>query len=346
MKVLIAAAGSGGHIIPAQVVAEELTENGFSVLFAGHNLSQNPYFDKKKWGYVDIKAAPPSFSLRRGCSFAYSTLCGTKQAWRLLREYPFVIGFGSYHTVPILFAALLRRTPFVLYEANARPGKVIRLFSPYAHWTGCDFKEASKRLRGKTECVSHPLRSSLFPLPEKKKSRSYFGLPPSGKTVLVIGGSQGTALFSSLIPAALKEMEEKPSVIHLAGHQADTSSLASEYEKRGIQACVKPFEENMAFAYSACDAVVSRSGASVISEIERSQTPALYVPFAKAADNHQKFNAMEAISNENNLLIEEHDASPKRVAAALSTILFSLNKNRKFCAPNQRFSTLLLESFN
>ncbi len=334
MKIIIAAAGSGGHIIPAQALAKELS--GHSICFAGHNLSQNPYFDSARWDYVDVPAAP--LSLKGSPRFIYSTLLGIRRAWKLLGSASLVIGFGSYHTVPVLSTALFRRVPFVLYEANAIPGRVIRLFSPYAQWTGCYFKEAAKHLKGSVKLVSHPLRSAFAAPPSKQESRAYFGLPESGKTVLVMGGSQGAALFSSLIPQAVQEMENKPSVIHLAGHKSDTPN----YD--GVEVCIKPFEENMAFAYSAADAVVSRAGASAISEIEEVQKRALFIPFAQAADNHQKINAQAALSRGDHLLIEEHEANPKAVANALSTLLFSEVEKRKPYEPNQRLSSLILES--
>jgi len=339
VKILIAAAGSGGHIIPAQAVAEKL-EGHTSICFAGHNLSQNPYFDRTRWDYVDVPAAP--LSLRGGARFVCSTLFGMKKAWCLLNGCSLVIGFGSYHTVPVLAAALLRRIPFVLYEANARPGKVIRLFSPYARWTGCYFKEAAAFLKGNVEIISHPLRSSLSSFPSQEEARRYFGLDPSKKAILVVGGSQGAALFSSLLPQAIRKIGTKPSVIHLAGHTADIAFLKRQYE--GIDVCVKPFEENMAFAYSAADAIVSRAGASAICEIEQAQKRALFIPFAKASDNHQKQNAQAALLNREHLLIEEHEATPKIVAGALSTLLFSQTEERKPYEPNRALSSLVLES--
>jgi len=334
MKIIIAAAGSGGHIIPAQAFAEELT--GHSICFLGHNLSQNPCFDKTRWDYVDIPAAPPS--LKRGPQFLYAMLLGLKKSWNLLGDASLVIGFGSYHTVPVLSTALFRRIPFILYEANALPGKVIRLFSPYAQWTGCYFKEAAKYLKGTIKPVSHPLRSCLSCFPSKEEARDYFGLPKSGKTILVMGGSQGAALFSSLIPKAIQEIEPKPSVIHLSGYKSDPPN----YD--GIEAHIKPFEENMAFAYSAADAVISRAGASSISEIEAAQKRALFIPFARAADNHQKINAQVALSRGDHLLIEEHEANPKTIANALSTLLFEETRKRKPYEPNQRLSSLVFES--
>ena len=146
--VLIAAGGTGGHIIPAQVVAEDLFEEGVRVSFAAHGLSDNRFFNKERFCFHDIPAAPPSLSPLRWLSFLHRTVRGVYYSHPLVKEVDLVIGFGSYHAFPTLLAACLKKVPFVLYEANAVPGRVIRFFSSSAQWTACPFEEAFIKLRG------------------------------------------------------------------------------------------------------------------------------------------------------------------------------------------------------
>ena len=331
-KVLIAAGGSGGHIIPAQVVASELQE-AVDVHFAGHALSTNRYLNKR-WTSTDIAAAPLSSPLR----FVGTTVKGICQAWSL-RNYDYIIGFGSYHTVPILSMACFTRTPFVLYEANAVPGRVIRLFSPFAQWTAGFFEEAQKHLRGNFVHVDHPIRAFFETFPSQKRAREQLGLSPDRKTLLILGGSQGSAFFNTTLPKALLLLSEKPSVIHITGHSADRQALKTFYQDHDIQASVHAYYEDMPCAYAACDAVISRSGASAIREIELSNKAALYVPYPHATDNHQYKNACLAAVKTGAALVEEHSATIETLASQID----ALQPPKRHSLPQKSFSSLLLK---
>ncbi len=134
-KILFAAGGTGGHLFPAQALAEQLMGDSVELLFAGARLSQNAYFDKTKFPYHDIASTTP---FRGGVLKALKStgilIKGIRESLRLLsQEKPdLVVGFGSFHAFPVLCAAVLKKIPLVLFESNAIPGKVIRLFSKRA----------------------------------------------------------------------------------------------------------------------------------------------------------------------------------------------------------------------
>ena len=303
-KILVAAAGTGGHVIPAEVTAQRLESSNFDLCFAGHGLDANAYFQRDRWKYHDIPAAPPS--LQKFFSFIRSNSQGLYRAIKLVNQFDLVIGFGSYHTIPILAAAALQRIPYILYEANAHPGRVIRLFSTCALWTGCFFEEAQNKLRGKTHAVKHPIRPSFTPLPTQEAGRLHFSLPLSGPTVLIMGGSQGAGVFNQAIPRIAAQLSTRFSFIHLAGSSAHIEAIEEAYKNAGLQAIVKPYEENMPYAYAACDLVISRSGASAISEIEYCQKPAIYIPFPRAKENHQLINAQAAAKRGNAKIFDQN----------------------------------------
>lgn len=344
-NVIIAAGGSGGHVLPAQTVAGDLQKSDVTVTFAAFGLQENSFFDRSHNAFYEITAAPPSASFK----FLSSTTKGLLQSIRLLRkERPsLVIGFGSYHVFPLLAAASLLRVPFVLYAADVVPGRAIRLFAPLARWTGCFFEEAATKIRGKTVHVDFPLRPSLRCLPSKEEGCQYFGVQHDGRTILVLGGSQGAAALNSLLPQAISQLSPRPTVIHLAGKGADINALAHAYHTLAIQAEVRAYERAMHYAFAAADVVVARAGASTIAEVEMCHKPALYVPFPHAMDDHQMKNAQQAAARGRAIVIGETDATYDTIAHALHTLLEpSPQKCEYHRKPSMTFVSKILQTLD
>lgn len=285
MNVLIAAGGSGGHLLPAQQLAESLEGSG-AILFAGHRLDQSPFFQRERFSFCEISARSLSFSPWGFIRFALSTMRGVWQSVRAIQAFQpdVVVGFGSFHSFPILLAALLMRKKIVLFEANCLLGKVNRLFASVAHLIGAQFalKEA-------------PFNQRLIPLLpwkeviqiEKKQAREELGLMDC-TTILIFGGSQGAAFLNAALPAVIPPCCQ---VIHLAGREEEALRVAASYRDRGIRAIVKAFEPNMPLVYAAVDVAICRSGASTLAELIRYEVPALFIPFPFAAGDHQRINA-------------------------------------------------------
>jgi UDP-N-acetylglucosamine--N-acetylmuramyl-(pentapeptide) pyrophosphoryl-undecaprenol N-acetylglucosamine transferase len=263
LKVLIAAGGSGGHLFPAQQLAYYYPD----VLFAGHHLSKSPFFSHK-FAFQEIKACPP-----KKWSFLFSTIIGLFQSLKLFskNKIDVVVGFGSFHTFPVLLAAVLLRKKIVLFEANCVLGKVNRLFAPFANKIAVQFPISAKKT----------VFAPLLPWTEQKKvtrdeALNYFGLKDQF-TILIFGGSQGAKFFNENVPKAISCQ-----VIHLTGKGG-----VANYEN----GCVKEFETRMDLAYMAADLVICRSGASTIAELIRYKKPSLLIPFPFSSENHQRENA-------------------------------------------------------
>lgn len=346
--VLIAAGGTGGHIIPAQVVAEDLFEEGVSVSFAAQGLSENRFFNKERFCFHDIPAAPPSLFPFAALKFLHHMSAGVFSSFPLVRDVDLVIGFGSYHAFPVILAAYLKKIPFVFYEANAVPGRVIRLFSSSAQWTACPFEEAFPKLRGETKVVEPILRRHLREPPTLEIAKDYFGLPLQIPTILVMGGSQGAKAFNMLMPKVLSRFSEerKLSVIHLAGCKEDIGTLKKKYEDLGVLATVKAFEHRMENALAAADVVISRSGASAVAEIEAFQKPAIYIPYPRSTDDHQAKNAFSASCRGKASVIDEKEASPDTVFSHLARWLFTQSKNTFAPLKRGHFVTMILETLH
>lgn len=300
-SVLICAGGTGGHLFPAQALAQQLIKKftDIDVLFAGGGLSSNPYFDRSAFSYREVDCG--SFPLRKPLRCLRSCgkiMRGFFQSRKVFEEFSpdLVVGFGSYYTLPPLLAAKMRKVPIVLHAADSVPGKVIRLFSPYVSVTGIHFPEAAKYLKGKCLEVGLPLRegfrrSSIG----RVAGREYFGLDHEKLTLLIFGGSQGAAALNKTALEAivdnLSDLKDKLQIIHYVGNSKNVETVKNQYLEKGFKACVKEFEKRMDFAWNVADLVISRSGASSIAEQIEFEVPGILIPYPHAADNHQEKNA-------------------------------------------------------
>lgn len=316
-KIVIAAGGTGGHLFPAQALAAKLKD---PVLFLGKGLSSNRFFYRERFAFQDIESS--SFSLNKLFSFSYHLAKGTWQAIRALRAYKptLVIGFGSFHCFPVLLAAFFLRLPIILFESNAFPGKVNRLFSPLALFTGVQFASAACHLKGKCFPVAMPVWCKENPT--KEEAFAYFSLKPGDPVILVFGGSQGALAINK---AFLGALPLKAQVIHLIGRKASCEEMQAEYARVGVIAVVKPFEENMHFAYKVADLAICRAGAATISELLHFSIPSILIPYPSAADDHQKKNALflEEIVKAS-FCLEEKELSSKSLSEVLQKALQDL----------------------
>lgn len=291
-RLLLSAGGTGGHIFPALALAEELkTRHDCSILFAAGKLSKNPYFPQDAFPFKDVSC---SSMLLKGIGMNCK---GVYESIRIIKEYQpdAVVGFGSYYTLPTLAAAAILRIPILLHEANSIPGRVNRLFSPFAKKTWVSFTEAKSRLSGSIEICKMPLRSRFKKgLVSKQEACSYFGLNPDSPILLVFGGSQGAKRINDLFSGSTSGLTQFQ-IIHFTGSKSCEESLSKLYNANGIRACVRSFESRMDLAWAAADIAVTRAGASSLAEQWEFGVPGILIPYPEATDNHQDYNAEDLV---------------------------------------------------
>jgi len=333
-RILIAAGGTGGHLFPAQIVARRLKEKvpALEIQFAAHGLSSNKRFNKEEFAFTDVLAATIRKNPLTWLQTGWTLFSGVMQALKLLRSQKpdLVVGFGSYHTASITAAAALLGVPFVLFESNSTPGRVIRLFANRARWTGIYFPECERELKGQSRLVTMPLRAAFIKeaQPSREQAAAYFGLDPTKKTVLIFGGSQGAKRINELMKEAYPLIQTRDlQYLHFTGDPTFQAPYA--------HSCVKPFEERMEMGYALADLCISRSGAATIAELQAFQLPAIFIPYPHAADNHQEKNGrfVENILN-TGIVIREADCTQERLAHAIDNY-FSQGLQRadnQFCS--------------
>jgi UDP-N-acetylglucosamine--N-acetylmuramyl-(pentapeptide) pyrophosphoryl-undecaprenol N-acetylglucosamine transferase len=298
-KMIFAAGGTGGHLFPAQGLAEQMQKNHpeIELLFAGAKLSNNVHFDKTKFSFHDITSMTPfGGNIFKAFKSIGLLLRGIFESLSLLSEKTpdLVIGFGSFHAFPILCAAVIKKIPLILFESNSIPGKVIKLFSKKAIVTAIYFEETKLYLKGKTVEVEIPIKNlQSRRLVLQEKARHLLDLHSNLPTLLVFGGSQGAKQINKhlieLLPMIKRKMPFQ--LIHLTGNEEVADHVRALCEALKIPCYVKKFETQMDLIWNAADIALCRSGAMTLSEILYYEVPAILIPYPFAADQHQLKNA-------------------------------------------------------
>jgi UDP-N-acetylglucosamine--N-acetylmuramyl-(pentapeptide) pyrophosphoryl-undecaprenol N-acetylglucosamine transferase len=325
LRVLIAGGGTGGHIFPALAVARELVaRHGSEILFVGTERGLETRLVPQAGFPLHLIRVGPlnnvSFATRlRTLADIPASLFACR---RLIREYKpgVVLGIGGYASGPGVAAALFSGTPTMLFEPNAMPGLANRLVGKRVQAAAVNFPAATRWFRN-AEVTGIPVRPGFFGLEAPPADA-----PPH---LLVFGGSQGARLFNQTMPkivAALLEAVPGLTILHQCGakHVEPTQAAfkASGSDPRRWQ--VSAFLDDMPARFAKAHLVMSRSGASTVAELAAASKPSLLVPFAAAADDHQRRNAEEmAKAGASVMLLESDLATPDKLLAALKELLAS-----------------------
>ncbi|HEY2810313.1 MAG TPA: UDP-N-acetylglucosamine--N-acetylmuramyl-(pentapeptide) pyrophosphoryl-undecaprenol N-acetylglucosamine transferase [Rhabdochlamydiaceae bacterium] len=296
-KILLAVGGTGGHVFPAQALAHELLECDptCEIVFSGAHLGSNRFLDKERFRFIEVKSATPFKS--NPLSAGFTLFQGIFQSLSLIeREKPaFVVGFGSYHSFPLLAAARWKKIPLVLFEADAIPGKVNRHFSSYALFTGVFFPQAGEHLKGKSISVHMPCRhQSAFNDLTQEQARAFLGLDPKRFTLLVFGGSQGAKGINLHICELLRLLKGAHfcfQLIHLTGDEQTSAVIRQLCVKEEIPCYIREFEPRMGYLWKAASLSLARAGASTLNEMLLFEVPAILIPYPHGSDAHQHRNA-------------------------------------------------------
>lgn len=293
-RIIIAAGGSGGHLFPATELAHQLSSHpDTEVIFMGGRLASNPFFQANSYPFHEVSCAP--ISLKCPFSALFNVTQGVKQSIKHLRKISpdLLVGFGSYQGFPPLLAARLIKIPYLLFESNVLPGKVLRFMAGKAVETAICMPPASFRLKGRTSAVRmHTIQRKSY---AKEELYRHYRLDPLKPTLLIFGGSQGARHINRLMAGVCQLFETLPALpinlLHFTGHQEDTARLSAAYARAGLSAYVKEFEADMAKAWTIADFSVSRSGACTCAEMIEYAVPGLLIPFPYASERHQEYNA-------------------------------------------------------
>jgi UDP-N-acetylglucosamine--N-acetylmuramyl-(pentapeptide) pyrophosphoryl-undecaprenol N-acetylglucosamine transferase len=288
MRAILAGGGTGGHVIPALAIANELKKNyGADVLFIGTARGiENRLVPAAGYPLQLVRVgALKNVSVMTRAKTAFDLPRAVWDASRMLNEFApdVVIGVGGYASGPAMLAAVVKHIPTLAFEPNVVPGFANRVVARFVSGAAVHFEETAKYFRH-AEVTGVPVRQAFFEIPPKRG-----GVP----TLLVFGGSQGAHAINQAMIRCLPELRRQAPgmhIIHQTGERDYNDALAA-YQALGESAEVFKFIEDMPAAFARADLVVCRSGASTVAEITAAGKPAIFVPFPRAADDHQRVNA-------------------------------------------------------
>ncbi len=312
MRILVVTGQSGGHIFPALSFLDVLNHrykdiDTLLILPLQKNQSRQPIGDifgknlascKKspdyRVSYLAISPIELSLSFKNFIAILKFFKGSLKSIIIFLTFKPdIVVGFGTLVCIPAIVFARLFGIKTVIHEQNVIPGKANRFLAKFSHRIAISFKETKDYLKGyetKVVLTGNPLRKELEQI-DKKEALIFFGFQDDKFTILIMGGSQGSRRINLGFLRAMSNISDKFKfqIIHLAGH-LDYDLLKESY--RGLNTDIQLFRflKPMQYAYSACDLVVSRGGASTIAEIIFFKLPAIIIPYPFAY-KHQTANA-------------------------------------------------------
>lgn len=320
--IVLSAGGTGGHLFPAEALAHELTARDYSVHLVTDARAER-FASAFPAQQVHVVASA-TLAGKNPVAIARTLLSlwrGKRQAMALFRSLKpaAVVGFGGYPTVPPILAARGLRIPTIIHEQNAVMGRANRLLaSRVTAIAGGFLPESGATYPDKTVFTGNPVRPAVI----AETGRPY-AVADMGETfrLLVFGGSQGAQFFSDAVPTAIAELPETVRARLSVTQQArpeDEGRVREAYAALGVEAEVAPFFTDLARRMAEAHLVISRSGASTVSEIAAIGRPALLVPYPYALDHDQAANAAALKAAGGAEVIRQAELSPERIASILA----------------------------
>ena len=315
---LLVAGGTGGHLFPAEALAHELKARGWTIHLATDSRAEKfaANFPAQKIhvipsatisGKNPVTVAKAILTLWKGYLASRSLIGALKPS--------LVAGFGGYTTLPALMAASRMGAPTLIHEQNAVMGRANALLAKRVSAIAGGFlPENGAAFPGKTVLTGNPVRPAVL----DAARRPYLASEDHGQfKLLVFGGSQGAQFFSEAIPAAITLLPptlRKRLVVTQQARREDEEAAKAGFAQLGIAAEISPFFDNMAERISSSHLVISRAGASTVSEIAAIGRPSLLVPYPFALDHDQAANAAALAANGGTLVRAQGDLGPQALA--------------------------------
>ena len=321
---VIAAGGTGGHMFPAQALAEEMLGRGWRV-----TLSTDERGARYVGGFPDevpVEVVPSATPSRGGLlEKAAVPLRIAQGAWAALRAFrtdrPSVVaGFGGYPSIPALAAAELLKIPTLIHEQNGVLGRVNERFALRVDAVACGTWPTALPEGAEGIHVGNPVRAAI----RKREASPYIWPGEHPMSVLVMGGSQGAKILTDVVPEGLGKLPDDIRRHVRVAHQArpeDVERAEAAYERAGIWAEVKPFFENVPTRMAEAQLVITRAGASTIADLATIGRPSILVPLAAAIRDEQTANARALVEANAAILLPEAKLTPDVLAEQAALIL-------------------------
>lgn len=318
MRIVIAGGGTGGHVIPALAIAQQLKKQfAAEVLFIGTARGMETRLVPQAGFPLELikVGALKNVSLMTRAKTMFDLPRALWTSGRMLSDYnpDVVIGVGGYASGPAMLAAIRRRIPTLAFEPNVVPGFANRLIARWVSAAAVHFAETCDYFPN-CKVTGVPVREAFFHIPARA------GGPP---TLLVFGGSQGAHAINQAMIESLPGLRAKIPALHIIHQtgQRDYDRVFVAYQQSGISGEVHKFIDDMPGTFARADLLVCRSGASTVGEITAAGKAAIFVPFPRAADDHQNVNASALERAGASVVVEESNLEAAYLVDTVAALL-------------------------
>ena len=350
MKVIISGGGTGGHIFPAISIANALKEADptVEILFVGAKGKME--MEKVPAAGYNIVGLPVAgfhrkINLRNICRnmlFPFRLIASLMKAGSIIRQFKpdAAVGVGGYASGPVLRKASKKGIPCLLQEQNSYPGVTNKILAKKAKRICVAYPDMDRFFdKSKIIMTGNPVRQALLAPVDRNEAADFFGLDPKKPVILVIGGSLGARSINEGLSASLDDLKEGVQLLWQTGkfYYDNIKTIVDSRSQQNIKAF--DFIKRMDLAFGLADIVVSRAGASSISELALLGKPSILVPSPNVSEDHQTKNAMALVNKGAAMIIKDCDTrlliSESQKALSNTENLKSLSENiKQFARPN------------
>ncbi|HKY29805.1 MAG TPA: undecaprenyldiphospho-muramoylpentapeptide beta-N-acetylglucosaminyltransferase [Pyrinomonadaceae bacterium] len=336
MRVLIAAAGTGGHIYPGIAVANEILRRSpqSEVRFVGTARGLETKLVPKAGFELSIieSTGLKNVSLiarARGLAVLPKSFVSARRVIKQFRPDA-VVGAGGYVSGPVLLSAATMKLPTLVMESNALPGWTNRVLARFVDRAAVSFEASLRFFGGKGVVTGNPVRREFFEIRAKQREPGRF-------SVLIFGGSQGARAINEAMIAALPELEKMRNelwITHQTG-EADFERVQTAYLESGWTADVRRYIDDMVVSFANADLVICRAGATTTAELVAAGKASIMIPFPFAADDHQRKNAEALAEKGAAKMILQRELTPSRLAEEIESLVRSPDEVMKMEAASR-----------
>jgi len=329
MKVIISAGGTGGHIYPALSIINKIKEkepNSEFIYIGTHNRMEKDIVPKQGIPFKQIEIY--GFNRKKITKNFKTIKClynSYKECKKIIKEFKpdIVIGVGGYVTAPVIYAAHKLKIKTFIHEQNSVAGASNKFLSKYADLIGVSFKSSIDFFpKQKTIFTGNPCSENAIKIEPAKKSE--FGLTENKKLVLFVMGSLGSSKMNEFLIKTMSLFKDKDYEVLFVTGANSYDSIKNEIFPSNVKAL--PYVDNMTRIMKKADLMVSRAGASTLSEIIALNIPSILIPSPYVPNNHQYKNALDLINNNACALIEEKDLKGDILVRTIDEILKDENR--------------------
>lgn len=320
MKVIVTAGGTGGHIYPALGVIEKLKEDkNNKILYIGtKNRMESEIVPEKGIDYVglDIYGLSKTNMIQNIKNVGY-ILKSYNKCKKIMRDFKpdYVIGFGGYVTFPVLMAAYKYKIRTAIHEQNKIPGKTNKILSNFVDTTFVSFDNGNKDFKNKVIYSGNPCGEKAENTPKHDKTK--LGFSKDKKLILIVMGSLGSSVVNGKIKDFLESFnDDKSEILFITG-----KSSYNDFKNIKVSSNIKiaPYYSDLSGLMKSADLVISRAGASTISELLALNKPSILIPSPYVANNHQYYNALDLAAKKLCIMIEQKDLNTDSLKRAIET---------------------------